>query len=304
MATTYASLASLSGPTFQVRAFYKANTGWYDLEYIAEAVPGTLSTDNKWRICRVRYLTGTNNLYDKSYAINNISTNSKMASYNKATAEFLFQATDQATIESYTYGDQISSGMQLNSFSILKSNNSGLWVDCIGIIDETNKTVAITVPTGQDVTALKASFTTTLGASVKIWATAQTSGSTANNFTSPVAYIITDGIDSTTYTVTVNVDFGILTYNFVDDLNSAFEWGDITWVIDQIERTITLEVPAGTNVSALIGSFTATDDTTLAVGATAQVTGVTANNFTEPVTIIATKSAATHEYVVTVTIAA
>ena len=74
-----------------------------------------------------------------------------------------------------------------------------------GVINETAKTIAVTVPFGTPLTALVASFTTT-GTVVKVGTTVQTSLSTPNNFTSPVAYIVTAGDASkVTYTVTVTV---------------------------------------------------------------------------------------------------
>ncbi len=55
----------------------------------------------------------------------------------------------------------------------------------VGTIDETAKTIAVTMPYGTDVTSLVAMFRTT-GASVTVDTTVQTSETTANNFTSPV----------------------------------------------------------------------------------------------------------------------
>lgn len=74
-----------------------------------------------------------------------------------------------------------------------------------GIVNEAAKTISVIVPTGTNVTALVATFTTT-GVGVKVGAVAQTSGTTANNFTSPVTYTVT-AADCTTvnYTVTVTV---------------------------------------------------------------------------------------------------
>jgi hypothetical protein len=74
-----------------------------------------------------------------------------------------------------------------------------------GIVNETAKTISLTMPYGTNVTAQVATFTTS-GAGVMVVAVAQTSGITANNFTSPVAYTVTAS-DSTTaaYTVTVTV---------------------------------------------------------------------------------------------------
>lgn len=66
-------------------------------------------------------------------------------------------------------------------------------------------TIAVTVPFGTDVTTLVATFTTN-GESVKVGDVAQVSGTTANNFTSPVTYTVTAKDASTkTYVVTVTV---------------------------------------------------------------------------------------------------
>ena|GEM_PF-3662593 len=83
-------------------------------------------------------------------------------------------------------------------------------------IDEDAHTIAVTLPDGTtDVTALVATFTTSPGASVDVNGTEQVSGTTENDFTSPVVYTVTaaDG-SKQDYTVTVTVawtqkaDFG------------------------------------------------------------------------------------------------
>ncbi|MBA4419110.1 MAG: hypothetical protein C0392_14570, partial [Syntrophus sp. (in: bacteria)] len=74
-----------------------------------------------------------------------------------------------------------------------------------GTINEPAKTIAVGMPLGTDVTTLVATFTTT-GTQVNVGAAVQTSGVTVNNFTAPVAYIVTAADASTvTYTVTVTV---------------------------------------------------------------------------------------------------
>ncbi|NTV02784.1 MAG: hypothetical protein HGB04_08395 [Chlorobiaceae bacterium] len=74
-----------------------------------------------------------------------------------------------------------------------------------GTVNATSHTIALTVPSGTDVTALTGTFTTT-GASVKVGSTTQASGTTANDFTGPVTYTVTaeDGTIQD-YTVTVTV---------------------------------------------------------------------------------------------------
>jgi hypothetical protein len=75
-----------------------------------------------------------------------------------------------------------------------------------GTIDETGKTISVTMPSGTNVTSLVATFTTT-GASVKVGSTIQISGTTARNFTNPVVYTVT-AADATTQDYTVTVTLG------------------------------------------------------------------------------------------------
>ncbi len=76
-----------------------------------------------------------------------------------------------------------------------------------GIINESSKTISLTVPGGTDLTSLIASFATT-GVSVKVGSTVQVSGTTPNNFTTPVIYTVTAENGSTAnYAVTVTLAF-------------------------------------------------------------------------------------------------
>jgi hypothetical protein len=83
---------------------------------------------------------------------------------------------------------------------------TGFSLDTVGgIINEGAKTIAVTMPPGTNLTVLVATFSTT-GANVKVGAAVQTSGTTANNFTSPVVYTVTAaGGITVDYTVTVTI---------------------------------------------------------------------------------------------------
>jgi hypothetical protein len=74
-----------------------------------------------------------------------------------------------------------------------------------GVINESAKTILVSMPYGTNVNGLVATFTTT-GALVTIGTTTQQTGITTNNFPSPVGYKVTavDG-SSVTYTVTATV---------------------------------------------------------------------------------------------------
>ncbi len=92
----------------------------------------------------------------------------------------------------------------IDSFSFSAANNPALSFDAFAGIDEANKRVYATVPFNTDVTALRASFGIT-GKTLSIAGSIQTSGSTLNDFSSPVTYTVTaedgTGVD---YQVIVN----------------------------------------------------------------------------------------------------
>lgn len=95
------------------------------------------------------------------------------------------------------------------TFAFLDGTNAALSADAVGTIDWDAATIAVTVPALTTVTALVATFTLSTGASAKLTnssGTAQVSGVTANNFTSPVVYYIagSNGV-SKSFTITVTV---------------------------------------------------------------------------------------------------
>jgi hypothetical protein len=172
----------------------------------------------------------------------------------------------------------------------------------VGAIDENAKTIAVNVPSGTNVTALVATFTTT-GSIVKVAGVVQVSGTTANNFSNPVIYKVKALNGSTaSYTVTVTVQAEPPASS--EKAITAFGFGEAVGAIDENARTIGLTVPFGTGVTALIASFAITGET-LTVNGTEQVSGVTPNDFTAPVRYTVTaEDGSFAEYTVTVTVAA
>jgi len=170
----------------------------------------------------------------------------------------------------------------------------------IGTITESSKTVALSVPSGTDVTALVATFVST-GASVKVGTVMQASGTTPNNFTSPVTYTVVAGDGSTqAYVVTVTV-----AANSAKALTSfSFASPAVTGTITDSSKTVAVSVPSGTNVTALKATFVSTG-TSVKVGTVVQTSGITSNNFTTPVTYtVVAADGSTQAYLVTVTIGA
>jgi hypothetical protein len=167
-----------------------------------------------------------------------------------------------------------------------------------GVINEAGKTISVVLPFGTSLNPLTAIFTTT-GTSIAIGVTPQVSGTTANNFTAPVVYVVTAANASTaSYTVTV-----VAAANTAKALTS-YSIGGVAGVINETAKTISVVLPSGTAVDPLIASFTTTG-TGVAVGVTPQVSGTTPNDFTVPVVYVVTAGdASTQNYTVTVTVAA
>ena len=186
-------------------------------------------------------------------------------------------------------------------FSSTKNAGAGLTSDCVGTI--TGDNISVTLPTGCTTSALIPSFITS-GERVTIGSVEQVSGVTVNDFTAPVVYTVT-AADSTTrdYIVTANIALStsrqITTFSFTASLNSgAGITVDRAGVITG--TAISVSLPNPTNVTSLVATFTTTG-AEVRVGSVVQVSEMTANDFTSPVTytVVAADSSTTN-YTVTV----
>ncbi|MGC9330793.1 MAG: T9SS type A sorting domain-containing protein, partial [Bacteroidales bacterium] len=102
------------------------------------------------------------------------------------------------------------------------------------------------------------------------------------------------GIDDVTIRE-MNTETDILTYSFAEQTGPA--------TIDDVNYTVDVEVAYGTDLTGLVADFTLSDGATAEVGGVLQESGVTANDFTSPVTytVIAEDGTTTQDWVVTVT---
>ncbi len=95
---------------------------------------------------------------------------------------------------------------ELLTFGFNVANNGNtLTTDYVGVISTTDHTVTVTMPAFADKSSLVANFTVGEGNKVLVNGVTQESGVTANDFTSPVDYIISnaDGSKNVKYTVTI-----------------------------------------------------------------------------------------------------
>jgi hypothetical protein len=94
----------------------------------------------------------------------------------------------------------------------------------------------------------------------------------------------------------INTETDILSYSFPQQTDNA--------VIDNINHTVDIEVEYGTDLSSLIATFTLSPGATAYIGSVLQQSGVTTNDFTNPVTynIIAEDGVTNQDWIVTVSI--
>ena len=165
-------------------------------------------------------------------------------------------------------------------------------------ITEETRTVSLRVPALTDCASLVAVFVIA-GPRVTVAEVEQVSGRTVNNFERPVEYVVECPDGSTvTYVVRVSVEpplgqeKAISIFSFVEP--------PVTGLIDEFRHTISAVVPQGTDISSLVAVFTTTG-VRVAVDDTEQQSGVTINDFTEPVTYTVTaQDGSTVNYLVSV----
>ena len=153
----------------------------------------------------------------------------------------------------------------------------------VGTID--GSSIVITVPGNADLTQLVASFTHSSLSTVQIGDTEQTSGVTVNDFTQPLTYTLVAEDGSTQdYTVEVRLDQTTQLSSAKEMTAFSFEGFSppVSGVIS--EDSIVLFVPEDANVSALAATFEHSESARVRVGLVGQESGVSINNFTNPVT--------------------
>ncbi|MBU2513735.1 DUF5018 domain-containing protein [bacterium] len=186
--------------------------------------------------------------------------------------------------------DSDNSSASISRYTFEAVANSVLSTIVTCSINKTN--INCTVPHSTNVTAMVATFKNT-GESVTVNSIVQTSGTTVNDFTNPVTYkVIAEDDGTQEYTVTVTVaspsEKSITAFAFKAEANAA-QNVDVTGIIDESNRTISLTVPSNTDVTTLVATFTASGASVTVNGA-AQTSGTTANDFTDTVTYLVTAS--------------
>jgi hypothetical protein len=148
-------------------------------------------------------------------------------------------------------------------------------------IDSTNRIISVSVPYGFDASNLASTFTISEGASAYIGNVQQVSGTTKNNFSAPVTYSIVaaDGVTTNDWTVIVvagkSNEASIIAYAISGQVSSD---------INTTNHTITVIMPGGSNIANLIALYNLSAGAYVSIGSNPQISGVSNNNFSNPVT--------------------
>jgi beta-mannanase len=142
------------------------------------------------------------------------------------------------------------------------------------IISPNNK-VEVSLLDEIDLTNLTSYFTVSPNAKVFVGSTIQTSGSSKNDYSKPlVLNVIAEDGSKAAYTVVITFGAKIRTFSIV-------ELPNIPFIINK-DLSITGTVPSGTNLNNITAKFELTNETSLYVGSTIQVSEQTKNNFNQP----------------------
>ena len=101
-------------------------------------------------------------------------------------------------------GDSSSGPNAITAFSFRTADNPALHEDVAATINSNANQVTVTLPSGTDVTNLVADFSIT-GSYVTVDGVAQDSGVSANDFSTPLPYIVVGDGSTREYTVTADL---------------------------------------------------------------------------------------------------
>jgi hypothetical protein len=157
-----------------------------------------------------------------------------------------------------------------------------------GVIDDSAHTVAVTVPLGTDRAALTPTFTSNPRSKVRVNGIEQRSGEGSVNFTNPVRFMLTSDWPARNWSGATNyydvtVKFAAETGKAVTAFSFQGLSPPVIGTIDEATSRIALTVPSGTAVTALIATFAASPGAVVTVSGYPQASGVTPNNFSNPV---------------------
>jgi len=182
---------------------------------------------------------------------------------NDFTNEVLYSCySSDGTVKEYTVTVNVASAAdcEISEFWFSDGDNTVLSSDFYGVI--VGNEIIVNLPYGVNVTALVASYVTT-ATDIQVSSVSQTSGTTANDFTSSITYVCYDNNgDIVNYIVTVYVSTS-QTVKLIESFvlrakDNKILGEDYTGVIDQTAKTIEVTVPERSNFSEVYPTISIT----------------------------------------------
>lgn len=177
----------------------------------------------------------------------------------------------------------------LTAFSFKAADNPVLEEDYVATVS--GKSIDVALP-DVDKSALVATFTVAEGNIVKVNGYVQNSGKTVNDFSSGITYVVSDANDANPVSYTVNVTLApdkhpaLTFFSFDADKNAAALSKTLVGEFKGTE--ISVAVPQLADVTALVATFTTGAGNKVSVNGVEQVSGVTVNDFSNPVDYMVT----------------
>ncbi|MFC5471287.1 S-layer homology domain-containing protein [Cohnella suwonensis] len=198
---------------------------------------------------------------------------------------------DARDFSSPVYYTVLAEDGSAQDWAVIVTEDSGTNIKAFGLADQVGpaiinryeQTVAVEVTQGTDLSNLVPTFALSLGASAKVGSIGQTSGTTANDFTKPLAYKVV-AADGSTQIWIITVTAAVPPLSNANDIISfslAAQIGSAT--VDADYHKVEVLVPQDTDLSTLVATIVLSAGASVKVGAIDQASGKTANDFTKPV---------------------
>ena len=180
-------------------------------------------------------------------------------------------------------------------------------IEGVANISESSSTIAAKASAATNLASIAPAFVVSKGATVQVNGVTQTSGATVNNFTNAVTYTVISEDEKTTKHWTVSITKDGKTPP-VAGADANFEFFSFTGMegtanINPNAPTITAKASAATNLASIAPTFALSNGAKATVNGQVQTSGVTAHNFTNPVTytVVSEDAQNTKTWTVTIT---
>lgn len=168
------------------------------------------------------------------------------------------------------------------------------------VVNSQNRSINVIMPYGSDKRKLTSSFTLSPGAYAKVLGTQQTSGTSVNNFTSPVVYTVYAENRDITQKWTVKVENAKNSACNIESISSPGYSGRV--IIDQVNKSVVMKVRSVADITNLPVQFNLSEGASAYVGQYQQFSNTGVTDFSQPVfyKVVAQDGVSVCEWIVSV----